>query len=102
LGQKYGILGFVEPRLNGNGIRPVSSTSRKCKAIWNILSQAGFRNQVRGWFANHPAEPIDGAYANCGRLETSLSKAINDADPSVRTLEFALADDTQSTRRDSV
>src|SRR5262249_16882285 len=42
------------------GIRPVASTSRKCKAIWNILSQAGFRCNVVGWFASHPAEPING------------------------------------------
>ena len=60
LAQKHGILGFVEPRPDGSGIRPVSSTSRKCKAIWNILSQAGFRSHVVGWFASHPAEPING------------------------------------------
>jgi predicted AlkP superfamily phosphohydrolase/phosphomutase/tetratricopeptide (TPR) repeat protein len=60
LAQKHGILGFVEPRPDGAGIRPVSSTSRKCKAIWNILNQAGFRSHVIGWFASHPAEPIDG------------------------------------------
>ena len=61
LAQKHGILGFVEPKPDGSGIRPVSSTSRKCKAIWNILSQAGFRSHVVGWFASHPAEPINGA-----------------------------------------
>jgi len=61
LAPKHGILGFVEPRPDGSGIRPVSSTSRKCKAIWNILSQAGFRSHVVGWFASHPAEPINGA-----------------------------------------
>jgi predicted AlkP superfamily phosphohydrolase/phosphomutase/tetratricopeptide (TPR) repeat protein len=60
LAQKHGILGFVEPTPDGSGIRPVSSTSRKCKAIWNILSQAGFRSEVVGWFASHPAEPING------------------------------------------
>jgi tetratricopeptide (TPR) repeat protein/arylsulfatase A-like enzyme len=61
LAQKHGILGFIEPRPDGSGIRPVTSTSRKCKAIWNILSQAGLRSNVVGWFASHPAEPIDGA-----------------------------------------
>lgn len=60
LAPKHGILGFVEPRPNGSGIRPVTSTSRKCKAIWNILSQAGLRSNVVGWFASHPAEPIKG------------------------------------------
>ena len=60
LAQKHGILGFVEPKPDGSGIRPVTSTSRKCKAIWNILNQAGFRSHVVGWFASHPAEPING------------------------------------------
>src|SRR5690242_2870832 len=38
---KHGILGFIEPRPDGNGIQAVSSTSRKAKALWNILSQSG-------------------------------------------------------------
>ena len=43
---KHDILGFVEPSPDGKGVRPVSSTSRKCKAIWNILSQSGLRSVV--------------------------------------------------------
>ena len=57
---KHDILGFVEPSPDGKGVRPVSSTSRKCKAIWNILSQSGLRSVVINWFASHPAEPIAG------------------------------------------
>jgi tetratricopeptide (TPR) repeat protein len=57
---KHGIHGFVEPLPDGSGIRPVSSTSRKTKAIWNMLSQSGFASNVVGWFASHPAEPIRG------------------------------------------
>ena len=57
---KHDILGFVEPSPDGKGIRPVTSTSRKCKAIWNILSQSGLRSTVINWFASHPAEPIAG------------------------------------------
>ena len=59
LADKHGILGFVEPDGRG-GVRPVSSTSRQCKAIWNILSQRGLRSCVVGWYASHPAEPING------------------------------------------
>ena len=58
---RHGIHGFVEPKPDRSGIRPVSSTSRKCKAIWNILSQRGLKSNVVSWFASHPAEPIDGA-----------------------------------------
>ena len=57
---KHDILGFVEPSPDGQGIRPVSSTSRKAKALWNILSQSGRRSVVVNWFASHPAEPIAG------------------------------------------
>jgi predicted AlkP superfamily phosphohydrolase/phosphomutase len=57
---KHGIHGFMEPDTQNGGIRPVSSTSRKVKAIWNILTQRGFKTHVLGWFAGHPAEPING------------------------------------------
>jgi predicted AlkP superfamily phosphohydrolase/phosphomutase/tetratricopeptide (TPR) repeat protein len=57
---KHGILHFVEPKPDGTGIRPISSTSRRVKALWNILTQSGLRTHVVGWFASHPAEPISG------------------------------------------
>ncbi|WP_428387679.1 alkaline phosphatase family protein [Mucisphaera sp.] len=57
---RHGIFGFVEPRPDGTGIRPVTSTSRQCKAIWNILSQNQMNSNVVGWFASAPAEPIRG------------------------------------------
>lgn len=56
----HGILGFMEPRPDGKGIRPVTSGSRKCKAIWNILSDRGMRCSAVGWFASHPAESVNG------------------------------------------
>ena len=58
---KHGIHGFTEPMPDGQGIRPVSSTSRKTKALWNILSQSGLKSNVVSWFASHPAEPIQGS-----------------------------------------
>jgi predicted AlkP superfamily phosphohydrolase/phosphomutase/tetratricopeptide (TPR) repeat protein len=57
---KHGILGFMEPDPQTGGVRPVTSTSRKVKAIWNILTQCGYKTHVLGWFAGHPAEPING------------------------------------------
>lgn len=57
---KHGILGFTEPLSTGRGIRPVPSTSRKAKAIWNICHQNGLRSNVVAWWASHPAEPING------------------------------------------
>ena len=57
---KHGIHGFAEPDPNSGGVRPVTSTSRKVKAVWNILTQRGYKTHVLGWFAGHPAEPING------------------------------------------
>ena len=58
---KHGIHAFTEPTPDGQGIRAVTSTSRKTKALWNILSQNEMQSIVVGWFASHPAEPIKGA-----------------------------------------
>lgn len=60
LADKHGILGFTEPDPNGNGVRAVTSTSRKTKAIWNILMQNGLKTNVIGWWPSHPTEPING------------------------------------------
>jgi predicted AlkP superfamily phosphohydrolase/phosphomutase/tetratricopeptide (TPR) repeat protein len=57
---KHGIYGFVEPDRQHGGSRPYSSCSRKVKALWNILSQSGFRCNVVNWWASHPAEKING------------------------------------------
>ena len=57
---KHGILNFVEPKPDGDGLRVIQSTTRKTKAIWNILSQAGLVTNVISWYASHPAEPIRG------------------------------------------
>src|SRR5947208_490838 len=57
---KHGIHGFIEPDPINGGARPCSSASRKCKALWNILTQRGLRSNIVGWWASHPAEPIKG------------------------------------------
>ncbi len=57
---KHGIHGFTEPRPDGKGLRPMNITSRKCKAIWNILTQKEYKTHVVGWWPSHPAEPING------------------------------------------
>lgn len=57
---KHGILNFIEPNPSGDGVRIASSTSRRTKALWNMLTQSGMRVHVLGWYASHPAEPISG------------------------------------------
>jgi len=58
---KHGIHGFIEPDPKNGGARPYTSTSRTCKAVWNILTQEGLSSNVVGWWASHPAEPIKGS-----------------------------------------
>ncbi len=63
---KHGIHGFIEPDPVHGGARPYSSVSRRCKALWNILSQKGYRCNVVNWWASHPAEPVNGCVvSNC-------------------------------------
>jgi predicted AlkP superfamily phosphohydrolase/phosphomutase/Flp pilus assembly protein TadD len=57
---KHGILNFVEPNSVTGDIQPVTVTSRKIKAVWNILTQEGFKTHLVGWWPSHPAEPING------------------------------------------
>ena len=56
---KHGIYGFIEPD-DQTGSRPYTSYSRECKALWNILSQEGYRTNVINWWASHPAEKVNG------------------------------------------
>jgi predicted AlkP superfamily phosphohydrolase/phosphomutase/tetratricopeptide (TPR) repeat protein len=58
---KHGILNFLEPDAEGRDVRVSSSTSRRVKALWNILSQSGKRTLLVNWYASHPAEAIRGA-----------------------------------------
>ena len=39
---------------------PVTSTHRRVKALWNILSEVGVSVGVVNWFATWPAEPVNG------------------------------------------
>ncbi len=57
---KHGIFGFTEPAPNSAGIRPISTLSRKTRAIWNILNLQGMKSNVVGWWPSHPTEPING------------------------------------------
>jgi len=71
---KHGILNFVEPHPEKAEIRPVTSTSRKVKAFWNILNQSGYKCNIVSWWPSNPAEPINGAmvsnlyYKSTGKL----------------------------------
>ncbi|NQY67226.1 MAG: alkaline phosphatase family protein [Flavobacteriales bacterium] len=76
---KHGILGFTEPSPDGSGVRPVSCTSRKVKAIWNILTQHDLKTNVIGWWPSHPAEPVNGVTVS--NLYQRANNALNEGWP---------------------
>src|SRR5437870_6947271 len=51
---------FVAVNEKGDQL-PVTSRMRKVKALWNILSDAGRRVAVVGWWATWPSEKVNGA-----------------------------------------
>ncbi len=75
----HGILNFVEPKPDGAGVRVVSSTSRRVKALWNIVSQSGRRVGVVGWYASHPAEPVNGAVVSNVFMEDGSGESVHPA-----------------------
>jgi predicted AlkP superfamily phosphohydrolase/phosphomutase len=54
----HGITDFVVPTPRGDV--PVSSAVRKVPALWNMLTRAGRRVAVLGWWASWPAEKVAG------------------------------------------
>ena len=57
---EHGIAHFVAINEKTGEQLPVTSTMRRVKALWNILSDAGRRVAVVGWWATWPAEPVHG------------------------------------------
>ncbi len=60
----HGVHGFVEPTPDGTALRPIASSTRKCKALWNILAESGKRCHALSWYASHPAENTNGVYVS--------------------------------------
>lgn len=57
---QHGITGFASADPQSGKLRPMQSTQRRCKALWNILGEHGLKTHVVGWFASHPAENVTG------------------------------------------
>ena len=57
---QHGVLGFTEVTPDGKSVQPVLSSSRKVRAIWDILSEKGYKTHVVGWWPSHPAEAMNG------------------------------------------
>ncbi len=70
---KHGIYGFVEPDALTGKVRPVSSVSRKSRALWNIFSHQKLVSNVIGWWPSSPVEPINGVM-----LSNNYQKDVSD------------------------
>jgi len=57
---KHGILGFIEVTPDAKSVRPVTTTSRKTRALWNIFHNKGMKSNLVGWWPSFPVEPING------------------------------------------
>ncbi len=57
---RHGVYGFIEPRADGQGVRPVSCTSLQAQTLWSILTGQGLKSAVVGWYATHPASRVGG------------------------------------------
>ena len=58
---QHGIGHFVAVNPQTGEDLPVTSRMRRVKAMWNILSDAGRRVDVVGWWATWPPENVNGA-----------------------------------------
>lgn len=57
---KHGILGFIEVTPDATTVRPVTTTSRRSRTLWNIFHNQGMISNLVGWWPSFPAEPING------------------------------------------
>ncbi len=88
---RHGIHGFLEPNPDATGVRPVSSTSRKCKALWNIANQNDLRSLVVSWYASHPAEPVNGVVVSdrfFNEKDKPIEGSVSPAELTDRLAEF--------------
>jgi tetratricopeptide (TPR) repeat protein len=58
--EKHGITWFMVDSQKAGQRIPVTSTTRRCKALWNILSENDRSVGVVGWWATYPAEEVNG------------------------------------------
>jgi len=54
----HGITEFVVPTVKGD--QPVSSSIRRVPALWNMVTAAGGRVAVAGWWVSWPVEEVNG------------------------------------------
>lgn len=69
----HGVLGFTEVDSLTLQIQPVTASTRRCAALWNILAAQGLKCHVLGWFATHGEQiPGGGVVSNLFPAPTAV------------------------------
>jgi len=69
--EQHGIIDFLVRDTKTDKVVPVSSRSRKVKALWNIFTDAGRSSAFIAWWATWPSEQVKG-YMVSDRVAYSL------------------------------
>jgi predicted AlkP superfamily phosphohydrolase/phosphomutase len=57
---KHGLVDFVYPGTDSYKVSMVNATSRRTRALWNWLNDAGYKVGLLGIPTTYPTEPVDG------------------------------------------
>ncbi len=57
---KHGLVDFVYPGTDSYKVTMVNATSRRTRALWNWLNEAGLKVGLLGIPTTYPTEPVDG------------------------------------------
>ena len=57
---KHGLVDFVYPGADSYKVTMVNATSRRTRALWNWLNDAGYKVGLLGIPTTYPPEPVDG------------------------------------------
>ena len=82
---KHGVLGFIEVTSDAKSVRPVTTTSRNTRALWNIFHNKGMRSNLVGWWPSFPAKPINGTI-----VSDRFQKTNRDPNKQTPMSEFAI------------
>ena len=83
--EKHGIIDFVAADPRTGALAPITSSRRKVRALWNMLSDGGVSVGVVAWWASFPAETVDG-YIATDRIayqlfQDQVKKKVSSDDP---------------------
>jgi predicted AlkP superfamily phosphohydrolase/phosphomutase/tetratricopeptide (TPR) repeat protein len=69
--ERHGVMDFLMRDPDSGRMVPISSSFRRVKALWNVLSDFGVASDFVAWWATWPAEKIEGTIVS-DRLSYSL------------------------------